>query len=123
RISEERTAGSAPRPARKPPSGAFAAACQQLLGGEEPIELAALVEGPQIGEAAARALADEDLRHRPLPRRLAQPHARLGIAGDVDLLVRDALGIEEILGGEAVRADAGGVDADGGHGSPMCTNC
>jgi hypothetical protein len=78
---------------------------------QEPVELAAAVEGIEVVAAADVALADEDLRHRRAAARLRQhflPPARL--ARDLELGELDALLAEEFLGGEAIGAPGLGVD-------------
>ena len=60
-------------------------------------------------------LADEDLRNGALAGALREVHARLVVAGDVDLLVRHSLGVEEPLGAVAVGTDRRRVDLHGLH--------
>ena len=64
------------------------------------VELAGPVERVDVVEAADVLAADEDLRHRPAPRRRAATISarRSGGGGDVDLLEGDALRREEPLG-------------------------
>src|SRR5437763_11285548 len=58
----------------------------------------------------SRTLADEDLRQRPPPRLLGETDARLVVLGHVDLLVRNALLVEQALGADAVRTPGSRVD-------------
>src|SRR4051812_12781379 len=85
--------------------------------GEQRVEPAGTVEGGQVVVAADVALAYVDLRHRAATGALHHLVAAARLQVDADLLdVSDALGLEQPLGHEAVRADTGGIHEDLGHG-------
>ena len=61
------------------------------LGGESGVELAGLVEPPELGVAADRRPVDQDLRHRPAARELLEtPRRKAGSSSSEDLLVRES---------------------------------
>src|SRR5919109_1659467 len=67
-------------------------------------------------------LADEDLGNGPHAGPLGQIHARLIVAGDVDLLVRHTLRVEQALRADAVRADRRRVNLHGLHTDVRCSS-
>ena len=84
---------------------------------EQGDQAAPAVERDQVVAAADMGLADEDLRHRAPAREVHHGGARLRVAVDADLLdLLDALGLEDLLGANAVRANGGGVHLDVLHG-------
>ena len=72
---------------------------------EDRVEPAGVVEGLDVVVPPQRAIVDDDLRDRASPRQLDEPHAGLAVPErEVDLLVLDALGVEEPLRPDAERA-------------------
>src|SRR5688572_16834409 len=69
-------------------------------------EAAAAVERDQVIAAADVGVADEDLRHGAPLGGVHHRDAGLGVAVDADLLdLFDALGLEDLLGSNAIRAN------------------
>ena len=66
-------------------------------------------------------VADEDLGHRAAARALHHHVARGRIGVDADLFdLLHALGLEDLLGPDAIGADGGGVHLHGLHGKNPC---
>src|SRR3954470_12651560 len=92
-----------------------AGAVPQPLAREKGVEPALRVELVQVVRAADVVLADEDLRDRAAARLLGETDARLVVVGNVDLLVGDALLLQEALGANAIRTIRGRVNLHGLH--------
>src|SRR5918994_4747490 len=87
----------------------------RTLRGESGVELPRLVEPPELGVAADGRPVDQDLGHRPATGELLQVAAERGIVVEGDLLVRDALVVEQGLRADAVAAPPRGVDLNSAH--------
>ena len=89
------------------------------VGAEQGHQLATAVQCHQVIVAAHVGVADVDLRHRAAAGDLHHVAARGGVGVDADLLdLLHALGLEDLLGPDAVGADGGGVHLHGLHGEP-----
>src|ERR1041384_1093987 len=84
---------------------------------EQGIELAGAFERVQIVAAADMDGPDEDLRHGHAPiRSLDHFGAAPRASADIDLVVIDALALQQGFGSNAIRTIARRVNLDGGHG-------
>ena len=85
------------------------------LGREQRVEPSVAVEPPELGVPADRASVDEDLGHRVAAGQLLQLAAEVGIVVEVDLVVGDALRVEERLRTHAVSAPTSRIHLDSHH--------
>src|SRR5436305_15137024 len=79
------------------------------------VQLAALLERVEIVRPSDVGVPDEHLRYRAPAGGLHQLQPRLVVPGDVDLLIRDVLVLQQPFRPHAVGARLGGVDLDGLH--------
>ena len=96
----------------------FCPTCQPLdgSGSEQRVEPAVAVEAPELGVAADRLAVDQDLRHGPAAASdVVDRLAERGIVVEGDLLVRDALRVEQRLRPHAVAAPARRIHLNPGH--------
>jgi hypothetical protein len=76
-------------------------------------QFAAAVGCHQIVETAHMLVVDEDLRHRAAAAAARQHRIALGRIGiDAHFGPLQPLGLEQVLGRHAVRANGGGIDLD-----------
>src|SRR5690606_33755367 len=72
------------------------------------------IGGGEVVETTDMDVADEDLRHAAPPAAAREHRLELfTVEVDANLAVIEAPLLEQVLGGDAVRADCGGVEVDG----------
>src|SRR5437764_1308503 len=87
----------------------------RLANRRAPVQAAVPDQLTQLGVAADRPIADQDLGHRPTAGQVEEPGAEAGILVHPDLLVGEALRLEEGLGARAEAAPGSRIHRNRRH--------